>query len=72
MIQVKQGLDDAITYNDNGGGLVNFDRGDFEDFCENATGKALSAISFTLPPASQGVLYLNWNGSRGHRRRRGP
>ncbi len=65
VIQVKQGLDDAITYNDNGGGLVNFDRGDFEDFCENATGKALSAISFTLPPASQGVLYLNWNGSRG-------
>lgn len=65
VIRVKQGLDDAITYNDNGGGLVNFDRGDFEDFCENATGKALSAISFTLPPASQGVLYLNWNGSRG-------
>lgn len=65
VIQVKQGLDDAITYNDNGGGLVSFDRGDFEDFCENATGKALSAISFTLPPASQGVLYLNWNGSRG-------
>ena len=65
VIQVKQGLDDAITYNDNGGGLVSFDRGDFEDFCENATGKALSAISFTLPPASQGVLYLNWNGARG-------
>lgn len=65
VIQVKQGLDDAITYNDNGGGLVSFSRGDFEDFCENATGKALSNISFTLPAASQGTLYLNWNGSRG-------
>lgn len=65
VIQVQQGLDDAITYNDNGGGLVNFSRGDFEDFCENATGKALSNISFTLPSASQGTLYLNWNGSRG-------
>lgn len=65
VIQVRQGLDDAITYNDNGGGEVSFDSGDFEDFCENATGKALSRISFTLPPASQGVLYLNWNGSRG-------
>lgn len=65
VIQVKQGLDDAVTYNDNGGGEVRFDSGDFEDFCENATGKALSKISFTLPPASQGVLYLNWNGSRG-------
>lgn len=65
VIQVRQGLDDAITYNDNGGGLVSFSRGDFEDFCENATGKALSNISFTLPAASQGTLYLNWNGSRG-------
>lgn len=65
VIQVKQGVDDAITYNDNGSGQVSFSRQDFDDFCENATGKALSSISFTLPPASQGVLYLNWNGVRG-------
>ena len=65
IIQVKQGLDDAITYNDNGSGLVSFSRQDFDGFCENATGRAASTISFTLPPAAQGVLYLNWNGIRG-------
>lgn len=65
VIQVQQGLDDAIPYNDNGGGLVNFSRGDFDAFCENATGKTLSNISFTLPSASQGTLYLSWTGSRG-------
>lgn len=65
VIQVKQGLDDAITYNDNGSGLVSFSRWDFDDFCVNAAGGALSGVSFTLPPAAQGVLYLSWNGSRG-------
>lgn len=65
VIQVKQGLDDAITYNDNGSGLVSFSRWDFDDFCVNAAGGSLSGISFTLPPAAQGVLYLSWNGSRG-------
>lgn len=65
VIQVKQGLDDAVTYNDKGAGSVSFDRKTFDSFCENATGKALSKISFTLPSAAQGVLYLNWTGSRG-------
>lgn len=63
VIQVKQGVDDAITYN--GEGSVTFRRGDFDAFCLNATGRALASVSFTPPPASQGALYLNWNGVRG-------
>lgn len=65
VIQVKQGLDDAITYNDNGAGYVVFNGGDFDYFSENATGKELGRVSFTPPPASQGKLYASWNGSRG-------
>lgn len=65
VIQVKQGLDDAITYNDNGAGLVTFSRADFDAFCENATGRLLSTVAFTQLPSSQGKLYLNWNGIRG-------
>ncbi len=63
VIQVKQGLDDAITYN--GDGAVSFSRYDFEDFCRNETGRELSSVSFTPPPASQGTLYYSWNGLRG-------
>ena len=63
VIQVKQGLDDAITYN--GDGSVSFSRYDFEDFCRNETGRELSSVSFTPPPASQGTLYYSWNGLRG-------
>ncbi len=63
VIQVKQGLDDAITYN--GDGSVSFSRYDFEDFCKNETGRELSSVSFTPPPASQGTLYYSWNGLRG-------
>ena len=65
VIQVKQGLDDAIVYNDGGAGYVTFDGGDFDDFSENATGKELGRVSFTPPPASQGKLYASWSGSRG-------
>ncbi len=65
VIQVQQGVDDAITYNDNGAGSVGFARADFDSFCENATGRLLGSISFTPPAASQGVLYYNWNGVRG-------
>lgn len=63
IIKVTQGLDDAVTYN--GGGEIPFSRYEFEDFCQNATGRALASVSFTPPPASQGVLYYNWNGVRG-------
>ncbi len=65
VIQVTQGLDDAITYNDNGTGYVTFSRYDFDIFSENATGHPAASVSFTPPPASQGVLYFNWNGDRG-------
>lgn len=65
VIQVQQGVDDAITYNDGGAGFVTFYRGDFDSFCENATGRLLGSVSFTPPAASQGVLYYNWNGVRG-------
>lgn len=65
VVQVKQGLDDGISYNDNGGGKITFRRADFDAYCENATGLAISEISFTTPPASQGTLYLSWNGYTG-------
>lgn len=59
VIQVQQGLDDAISYNDNGGGAVRFRRADFDAFCKNATGWTILKISFTPPLASQGRLYLS-------------
>lgn len=65
VIQVQQGLDDSITYNDNATGSVTFSGSDFNEFCANATGSDLGSVSFTLPPASQGVLYASWSGSRG-------
>ena len=65
VIQVQQGLDDAITYNDEGAGYVGFSWADFDDFCQNVTGRPLSAVSFTPPPASQGKLYNGWDGARG-------
>lgn len=63
IIKVTQGLDDAVTYN--GSGAIPFSRYEFEEFCQNATGRALASVSFTPPPASQGVLYSNWNGAQG-------
>lgn len=65
IVQVKQGLDAAITYNDNGAGFVSFAQGDFDDFCENATGRLTGSVSFTPPSANQGKLYSSWNGDRG-------
>lgn len=65
VIKVRQGLDDAVSYNDDGNGVIHFRRSDFDAFCENATGRTISEISFTTPPASQGTLYLNWNGISG-------
>ena len=65
VIQVKQGLNDTISYNDNGNGVIRLKRSDFDAYCENATGKKISQISFTPPPSSQGVLFLDWNGSTG-------
>lgn len=65
VVRVTQALDEFLTYNDNGSGYADFSRGDFDAFCENATGKGVGSVSFTPPPASQGTLYYNWNGSRG-------
>lgn len=61
IIQVQQGLDDAITYHDNGSGSVTFSSTDFDAFCENATGYKVGTVSFVPPPASQGVLYTSPN-----------
>ena len=65
IIQVRQGLDDVIPYNDGGSGEVSFSRSDFDSFCENVTGRGVSSVSFSQLPVSQGTLYYNWNGSRG-------
>lgn len=65
VIQVKQGLNDSIMYNDNGQGQVDFIAKDFDDFCVNATGTGLADITFTPVPTSQGALYYNWTGSSG-------
>ena len=63
VIQVQQGLDDVITYT--GDGYVTFSRYNFDSFCQNATGRTLASVSFTLPPSSQGTLYYGWNGAGG-------
>ncbi|MBD5162703.1 MAG: hypothetical protein HDT14_11985 [Oscillibacter sp.] len=65
VIQVRQSMNAAITYTDDGAGEVSFSRWDFEDFCVNVGGRALSGVSFTPPPVSQGTLYYGWNGVRG-------
>lgn len=64
VIQVRQSVNAVITYAD-GADEVPFYRGDFEDFCKDAGGQALSSVFFTPPSASQGTLYYGWNGVRG-------
>ena len=57
VVNVTQGLDVNITYNDDGRGRISFRAGDFDSFCTNATGSRVSYVSFTPPPVSQGKLY---------------
>ncbi len=57
VVNVTQGLDVNITYNDEGRGRINFRAGDFDSFCTGITGRRVSYVSFTPPPASQGKLY---------------
>ena len=64
-INVTQSLDQSIVYKDSGSGSVHFSGYDFSNYCSNVTGGILSYVSFTLPAASQGVLYRGWNGGRG-------
>ncbi len=64
-INVTQSLDQSIVYKDNGFGAVHFSGFDFSNYCSNVTGGVLYYVSFTLPAASQGVLYRGWNGGRG-------
>lgn len=56
-----KGIDDVsyTTLKDN---PVVFQGGDFNTICRVRTGHELSYVTFTLPAASQGVLYYNYNG----------
>lgn len=65
IIEVTRDLDRGIQYNDYGAGSVRFDGSDFDDYSAAITGKRMSSVSFTPPPASQGVLYRSWRNGRG-------
>ena len=65
VIVVTRDLDRGIQYNDYGAGSVRFDGSDFDDYSVAVTGKRMSFVSFTPPPASQGVLYSSWRSGRG-------
>lgn len=56
-----KGIDDVsyTTLKDN---PVVFQGGDFNTICRVRTGHELSYVTFTLPAASQGVLYYNYTG----------
>ena len=41
-------------------GAVTFDSGDFNDFCKDELNSALRYVRFTLPPASKGTLYYDY------------
>lgn len=65
VIEVTRELDRNIQYNDHGAGSVSFSGDDFDDYSTAVTGKRMSSVSFTPPPASQGVLYRSWRNGRG-------
>jgi len=63
-IDVTQGVDDSIVYNDNGDGHITFYESDFNDYSERVTGDRLDYVIFDLPAATQGKLYYDWRGSK--------
>lgn len=60
VINKKQFDADTIKYSTYEDTPVNFDWEDFEDECEDTTGESLSYVKFTLPPTTQGRLYINY------------
>lgn len=59
-INVRSTGSGDVTYACYPGSYVKFDRDDFEELCENITGRSLSYITFqTLPDGRDGVLYSN-------------
>lgn len=53
---------DDVSYTTLKDAPVVFQGGDFNTICRVRTGHELSYVTFTLPAASQGVLYYNYNG----------
>ena len=49
-----------VRYTADEGKTVSFRASDFNDACRNALGETLSYVHFTLPPSSQGTLYVNY------------
>jgi len=48
-----------ISYTVDAGERVTFDDDDFDNICDNVTGKDLNYVKFTLPSSSKGILYYN-------------
>lgn len=58
-------IDDGstITYTCEADDYVEFDSGDFEDVCDEITGKDLDYVKFSIPSSSKGTLYAEYDGS---------
>lgn len=60
IIKVERALDESIQYQDYGAGQITFRGSDFDAYSEAMTHQPMGTagrVSFTLPPASQGILY---------------
>lgn len=62
-IKITPNVDGVITYYDGGAGFVTFSETDFDDYSRKATGQRMGWVAFSLPSASQGTIYYNWQGS---------
>lgn len=52
-----------LSYEVKGGNVLTFQDSDFDNYCRLATGDNLSYVRFTLPDASRGTLYYDYNTS---------
>lgn len=51
---------DPLSYQIKSGSVLTFRDADFDDYCRLATGDGLDYVRFTLPSATQGVLYYGY------------
>ena len=54
-----------VRYASPAGGAVLFDRADFQAVCKSAVGGTLDYVTFTLPAASKGTLYHDYDSRAG-------
>ena len=61
-VSAESGAGD-LNYSITQGGRLTLDDDDFDDLSRDLTGYALDYVRFTLPEASEGILYYNYSGS---------